>query len=435
MSLETKFNLTDNQLNLRLNKVAQDYFEVQPAKETAEDLNQDGDLSFNFSLRNNPNDVFDIFVLYELAIQKKAKAETVFKNIEAADDITVENDFFPRMFSSMLIGSGLDQEIEKVSHPGIVSSINQFLSRSRDYTNSYGQLHMFIPDTGKGDKTNTEYLKRKSIVGATFQGSFPLSNVFGFLKYVRYSMNNLDFTITFTRKFSTSYNEVLMGTKAAETEYRIYFTKIRLLFKYTALSEEAKLAYLKQIPNSVQGFPFLQNRCDYVLVPAGDTFNHSIGNVNSPIHEIVAVYKNPTKTIDQNNSKFICKIADEQITEIVVNIGGFQFPLKEAHFNFDSTKNKMFYPYESYIRGCLEQYGVEPMLNYSDFKKLYTIFYLDLRAQDQSLINTNNTVSLQMKKTNAFQPEMFIHAKLEKNCYINFQDKKFTNISLTKSSA
>ena len=433
MSLESKFRLSDNQLNLRLNKVIQDYFDVQPAKETAEDLNQDGDLQFNFSLRNNPNDVFDAFVLYEMVIQKKLKTEA-FKSLEATDNIAVENDFFPRMFSSISISSGLDSDIEKVQHPGIVSSINQLLSRSQDYVQGRGQLNMFIPDTGKGDEANTEYIKRKNIVGINgFQGSYPLSNVSGFLNLVRYSMNNLDFTVTFTRKFSTSFEDVLMGTKAADTEYRIQFSKIRLLFTYTALSEEAKLQYLKQIPNSVEKFPFLQNRCDYVLVPAGDTFNHSIGNVNSPIHEIVVVFKNPTKSINENNSKFISKNGAETVNEIVVNIGGFQFPPKESHFNFDSTKNKMFYPYGSYIKACEERYGVEPMLNYLDFRDLYTLFYFNLQAQDQSLINTNNTVSIQMKKTNAFQPEMYVHVKLEKNCYIDFKDKKFRSISLTTS--
>ena len=59
---------------------------------------------------------------------------------------------------------------------------------------------------------------------------------------------------------------------------------VRLLFTYTTLTEEAKLEYFKQIPNSVENFAFLQNRCNYVLVPAGDTFNHSTGNVNSPSH-------------------------------------------------------------------------------------------------------------------------------------------------------
>ena len=64
------------------------------------------------------------------------------------------------MFKEMTLKFSNDSEIEKVTHPGEVATINQFIMNEYDYPNTDGQLNLFIPDTGDGGHGNaTEFTK------------------------------------------------------------------------------------------------------------------------------------------------------------------------------------------------------------------------------------------------------------------------------------
>ena len=73
------------------------------------------------------------------------------------------------MFKEMTLKFSNDSEIEKGTHPGEVATINQFIMNEYDYTNTGGQLNLFVPDTGDGDHGNSEFKKRKQFIGSKFQ--------------------------------------------------------------------------------------------------------------------------------------------------------------------------------------------------------------------------------------------------------------------------
>ena len=66
------------------------------------------------------------------------------------------------MFKERTLKFSNDSEIEKVTHPGEVATKNQFTMNEYDYTNTDGQLNLFVPDIGDDAHGNTESIKRKN---------------------------------------------------------------------------------------------------------------------------------------------------------------------------------------------------------------------------------------------------------------------------------
>ena len=67
-----------------------------------------------------------------------------------------------------------------------------------DYPNTDGQLNLFIPNTGDGGHGNSEFTKRKQLIGSTFQVMLPLDCVFDFFNYVRVAFSKYIYHIRIT---------------------------------------------------------------------------------------------------------------------------------------------------------------------------------------------------------------------------------------------
>ena len=92
-------------------------------------------------------------------IQKQTAANAAWVPVEDVDNVTLELSGFYKMFKEMSLKFSNDLEIEKVTHPGEVAMINQFMMNEYDYPNTDDQLNLFIPDTGDGGHGNTEFTK------------------------------------------------------------------------------------------------------------------------------------------------------------------------------------------------------------------------------------------------------------------------------------
>ena len=145
----------------------------------------------------------------------------------------------------MTLKFSIDSEIEKVTHLGEVATINQFILNEYDYTDTDGQLNLFVPDSGDGAHGNTEFTKRK-LIGSKFQVMLPLDCVFGFFTYVRVALSNIFITLELHRNFlSENARHGLFFGNPAENDhnYRIRLTKARWLIPCTKLNESSKLTY------------------------------------------------------------------------------------------------------------------------------------------------------------------------------------------------
>ena len=121
-----------------------------------------------------------------------------------SDNITLELSAIYKMFKEMTLRTQTDSEIEKtVNHPEETATLNQFIMNEYNYPNTDGQINLFIPDTGKGgyESDNSEFAKRKKLIGSKFQVMLPLDCVFGFFTYVRVALSNLFIRLELHRNF------------------------------------------------------------------------------------------------------------------------------------------------------------------------------------------------------------------------------------------
>ena len=444
--MEDKFNLnliskqTTSQINYY--QEYKGYNTVQASSETAENLNIDDVIKFNATLTNDAFDVFDSFLLLEGILQKSADAGVTWAALAGTDNIELELNGFLKLFKEMSIYSSTDRLIERVQYPGEVSTINQFLMRDNTYPDSEGQLNLFVPDTTVDftstatQITNVGYLIRTRILpnGVNFQIFIPLDTVFGFFTYVRSSLSNLNFTLELVRDFgsASTRQNVFFGNPAANTIYRSFFSKIRWLIPSTRLNTKSKLNYISQFTKPIH-YKFLENRCILTSIPAGaGDYTFSIGNISSNVYEIVVIFKDNVKAYNRINSLYLNTFYSNELraavtgslNKIKVTIGSTDYPAKEYDFTFNSgtNTNQIAYAYKYYLNACTKKYGVNPILNYDDFRKLYTIFYFDLTAQDPSYINLNTPVAITIGRSTTFTatPDMYILLKLEKDVMLDF---------------
>ena len=275
-----------------------------------------------------------------------------------------------------------DSEIEKVTHPE-VTTMNQFIMNEYDYINKDGQLNLFIPDTGDGGHGNSEFTKRKQLIGSKFQVMLPLDCVFGFLTYVRVALLNTIITLELHRNFLSENARygLFFGNPRANHNYRIRLTKARWLLK------------------SCHSFSFLTNQCSFHKVGQGsDDFRIGLGNIGANFHEIYTVLKEETKAYNTNNSKYIqhyTTAGDDAVTHKVTGISweidDKSYPPTNFKFEFDNTENKTIIPFNNYINICMKRYGVSsPILGKIDFQNLCNIYGIDLSSQDPAHLNISS---------------------------------------------
>ena len=411
---------------------------LQPSGETAENLNQDDILDFKANLNNNLHDVFDSFIFLEGKIQQKLTADQNWTDLTPANNITIEPCGFYKMFKEMKLLASNDVEIEKVNHPGEVAMINQFLMCDYNYVNGHGQLNVFLPDTGDGNHENSEFIKRKDICSnGQFQVMIAIEPVFGFCQYVRASLGNTLLTLSLNRNFQSeaSRKNFLYGHGLqANTEFRVFLSKARWGIPYTRLNNKGKELYNKHLKDVTLGF--LSNQMSFHKVGQGtDDFSINVGNIKSNVHEIITVFKDSEKEFNKNNSKYIQHLERtgdgtnedpyiyRRLTALSNNIDGVEYPPSNCPLTFDNEKNTIAIAYKRYINLVTHVYGISnPILSYADFKKLYNLYPQDLRAQDNSFLNKNSSLSIKLTKTQMFTPDMYVLTKLEK--YINISPTK-----------
>ena len=454
--MENKFNLHDiaesSKDLIKFYKEEEGLHSVQPSSETAENLNQDDILDFKANLNSNLYDIFDSYILLEGNIQKRATVGDNQNWVALGDDnVTIEPCGFYKMFREMSLITSNDTEIEKVTHPGEVAMLNQFLMRGYDYVNNMGQLNVFLPDTATGTHANTEFIKRKDICsGGKFQVMLYIDSVFGFCQYVRASLGNLLITLRLHRNFisQASRKSFIYGVPAANTEYRVTLTKARWVIPYTKLNLKGKELYNKSLKNIT--FGFLANQMSFHKVNEGtDEFSINIGNIRSNVHEIIAVFKESEKQFNKNNSKYIqnyttgagANVIHHEITGLSFNIDNIEYPPSSFPLRFNNRENIIAVPYKAYLNLVTNYYDVKhPILSYNDFRNLYNIYTQNLRAQDNSYLNKNSSIAIKLTKSQNFTPDMYVLTKLEK--YINLdptqsdgQGNKITTLELVSSVA
>ena len=186
-----KIFLLDDVLEFSYNRHKEDYIKQPPTNDNS--LNKSGDIRFENNNTQYYISISESFLFAECEIVKGDG--TALGN----DDITLENNWFPRMYNAMRIEIG-GREVENIAQAvGEASTLWNFITTSDSYRRTYGLINGWCPDTNKGDidvdntanDANQGYYARKKFYNTKkrFTITFPLKSVFGFTEYTKILTN------------------------------------------------------------------------------------------------------------------------------------------------------------------------------------------------------------------------------------------------------
>ena len=103
----------------------------------------------------------------------------------------------------------------------------------------------------------------------------------------------------------------------------------------------------------------------------------------------------------------------------------------QNQMNFDSDKNDLVLPYNSYIN-MSRQYTNSSCLSLMDFKNSFPIFCFDVNAQDDALLSSNCMITIEIKKDTNFKATCYTlvmeenlkQIKLKDGIFISFENIK-----------
>ena len=130
------------------NRKKTDYVRIAPTTGTSEYANQSGQI--NFEINNQQYYLYlpDAFLHCEFDLFRKetGKAEV---RLEAKDNITLEHNFFPKLFTNMQldVGSGT---LETITNPGIYDDMIRYVKYPKALTDTSAQIQGWMPDTNTG---------------------------------------------------------------------------------------------------------------------------------------------------------------------------------------------------------------------------------------------------------------------------------------------
>ena len=200
------------------NRRKQDYLKIAPTTGTANNLNRTGIISYEVNNQANFLYLPESFLYCEFNLSNQA-------GTAVPGNITLEHNWFPRIFSEMRLEIG-SQQLEIINEPGEFDTILKFITRNKDYASA--NIEGWIPDTGSGNSVavldqvpneadeatvrtavqrlraranfhnlNTGYLKRKDVYNnpngtankTGFWIKWQLSPLFGYLDHDKVSVN------------------------------------------------------------------------------------------------------------------------------------------------------------------------------------------------------------------------------------------------------
>ena len=183
--IEDIFEL-DDVLEFSYNREKEDHIKISPI--TGTNINNPGTIRFEINNQQHYINIADSYLTCEFSITKGDGSAL------GTDDITLENNFFPRCFSQMILSVG-GREIENniSENPGEASTLANLIMTSDIFKRTYGMISGWFPDTASGDNDvadidyNSGYYWRKKIYNDKKKCTimFPLKSIFGFTEYTK----------------------------------------------------------------------------------------------------------------------------------------------------------------------------------------------------------------------------------------------------------
>src|SRR5438093_4436309 len=343
----------DDVLEVSYNRVKEDYIKVSPIG-GSNNLNKAGEVRFELNNQQHYINFSESFLMVDFSITKGDG--TALGN----DDITLENNPFPRMFNSFRLEVG-GREVEIISQAvGEVSTIANFIMASDTFKRTYGQIAGWMPDTSKGDTdvadidANYGYFWRKKIYNdkKTYTLMFPLKYIFGFTEYTKI-LYLIKIGLILSRKDDGVINaDIFYG--AATMTGKITLNNLEWWVPYIEPSLEIEELITKRL-NTKKPIDcvFMKRSCGKETILEGTKHSWKLGNFNNSVRFVFVAFKNTTAPVATANNALFTQTDGTPgniITSLRLQLNNMYYPIDRCQFNFE--KYKIAEPYIAYVNAC-----------------------------------------------------------------------------------
>jgi hypothetical protein len=384
--IESVFELDDN-VSFNTNRKKQDILKVSPVSGTV--WGSSGVKAFEINNQQH----------YLLFSEAYLYGEVELRLTGGDDKITLENNWFPRCFSHMILRIG-GKEIEGIHNAvGEASTLSNFVMTSNAFRNAHGQIAGWVPDTMKGDQdkvdvdANMGYFWRMKVYNQKkkFSFIFPLKYLFGFCTDYNKILYLIKIRLELNLKPDSEISpEVFYGD--AGTTGKIKFNRVDLHVPYIEPSLEIEEIITKRLSsNKPIDVIFLKRTMNTLSIPTGEKISWTLGNYTNAVRFVFVCFKKDPSAVDNNNALFTA----DGIKSLRLQLNGLYYPVEGIELNY--ADYNLAEVYKAYIEAC-ETFGVEPQLNLHEYRDLHPIFAFDCSSQPDNLKSNGIQLTLHINK-------------------------------------
>ena len=440
--IEWKFKLDDSTV-VSYNKKKQDYVKMGLSTGTSSRLNTNGDLIFEVENQQSFLYLPDSFLYCEFSLYK----DDTFKTpLPITDEITLEHNFFPKLFDQMRLEVGA-QNVETMSNePGTIDTMLRFVTTSNE-DKVGAQYKGWVPDTGSGnfvstiekkggtgtdeakttkaeydaivrrlnlDTKNTGYSKRKKMYSDSsnkYEVRWGLSPLFGYMDYEKIS-----YQLKYKLILHRIINDKAIFFGATGTQAYLKIDKLEFWIPQITPSLEIETMVTKRLNND-KPIPvnFLKRISETYNFNSNFASWHFTRVSTSPRYLFLAFQPAIPPSFEENNSLFFLKgkyivtstsggtttktSVKDEIESLQVLINQTRYPIDPLQINV-SSENIYLEGYNSYVEMC-EKFGTNPQLSAVEWRDLYPVFCFDLSSQPEDIANNGCDITIKMKKNNS----------------------------------
>ena len=287
----------DNNLEFQHSIFKNDLLKICPTSGSISNLNKSGDITFQSLQSSCPLDIGNAMLYFKIEIA------TTDANI------TLENNWFPSLFSLMRLKLGAS-EIEQVRYPGTISTMLNFVLIGNDEKHS-AQGYGWIPDVTLKDigdtswDSNRSYNKRLELYSAKkFEGYFPLKNLFGFVQNYNRLLHNVFIELNCYRQVDDKL--IFYGKK--DKVGKLTLLNLELHIPEWTLNPKIEVEMSERLnSNKPIKVSYLNRIVGKNSIEAGTNCSIKLSNLAYKPRYILLCFKDPSIEYVYNNNLFIQK--------------------------------------------------------------------------------------------------------------------------------
>ncbi|ESO95581.1 hypothetical protein LOTGIDRAFT_175138 [Lottia gigantea] len=392
--LDPLFKLYDP-IRYSFNKKKEDYIIISPTVGSKSQLNDGGRITFEIYSLSNWLLLSDAYFRCDF----KIKDGTPNENRVPQTNTTLENNFFPSLFSEMVLEAG-SNPIETIKHPGEFDTMLKTV---------FDSVSGWIPDVGDGsvlkepvrNLANDADLDRVRVIARNTIERVARAANHGFekrvLQYNNIVENNRWVSIGLPYKFhlqrEINDDKIFFGENASNAKLEI--TNLQLFIPVITSSTEVETRIFNSLTKDIE-IAFLHRNTVGSMTLTGESTTWPITNTIKPARYLMVGFKNLPDSQTNNNNVFrvaMNQTQDPIIHKVQVRLNNDNYPL-----TINPTTKDYNELYRNYKNMC-ELFGNPPQFEYVDFALNHPIFCFDLSAHQEDLFKTGVNINIHIEKT------------------------------------